>query len=37
MNSNWVKDEKVSPENIILLEVNVGSKLFDFSLSNNFF
>ena len=37
INSNWIKELKVSPETITFLEENTGSMLFDVGLSDNFF
>ena len=36
INSNWIKDLNVRPKTIRPLKVNVGSMLFDISLSNIF-
>ena len=36
INSKWIKDFKVRPEPAKLLEKNIGGKLLDKGLSNNF-
>jgi len=36
IHSNWIKDLKIRPEAVKLLEENIGEKFLDISLGNDF-